>query len=495
MAHGLKISDFGLRLIKAYEGFRPEPVKLISGQTVVGYGHVLSDEDEKRELTRESAEILLRDDLEPIERLINQTVYAPLTQNQFDALVSFAFNIGDAAFRGSHVRHAINNGRILDAATAMDEWRTSEVDGKIYVIDALVRRRTAEKALFLRMPNISAGSSRSELVADQDGSYSPVSDTPDGYAPEIGIVSQAPYVAHEAQYRRAEDGPAGQMGLYEVPARGISDPRNDMFVDDDLIALRDLEDEAEEDLSIPHYNRALNGDAPSDEVILEDILEDIEDEVANDEKPVFQNLTASEKQVDAPPEKAEPAQKAMPEKRAQKSAIALAAEDVSARLDALIGDAKDTNLTPEEKARQDIEKSSAETLEDVTPKSNFTPANDRVEAKETELEIDAKSEAEKDLRGKQAPAPAPDLKRQKQLKKAEERARKAELAEANESVTTWPYAVMMIIGGCLLAAGLVARYAGDLREGTWMATYTPLAIALGAIMLITSVYYALRRRD
>jgi len=123
--------------------------ELISGQRIVGYGHRLYSEDAVI-MDKIEAEETLMADLAPFEDMINTEVHAPLSQSQFDALCSFAFNIGPKAFLQSDTLRAINNGRPLDAANGLDIWRKSEIDGKTYVVDALMRRRTAEKALFLR---------------------------------------------------------------------------------------------------------------------------------------------------------------------------------------------------------------------------------------------------------------------------------------------------------------------------------------------------------
>jgi hypothetical protein len=81
---------------------------------------------------------------------VNEHVYAPLNQNQFDALVSFTFNIGPRAFKSSPTVRRLNEGRVLEAALAMELWRKADLEGERIVIDALVRRRAAEKALFLK---------------------------------------------------------------------------------------------------------------------------------------------------------------------------------------------------------------------------------------------------------------------------------------------------------------------------------------------------------
>ena len=167
MAHNFKLSAFGLRLIKAYEGFRSVETTLVSGQHIIGYGHRYSL-DEEPVVTKKKAEELLKADLEPYEELVNSNVYAPLTQSQFDALVSLAFNIGPQAFLSSHVLNSLNNGRPLDAAAGFDEWRKSRINDQVYVVDALVRRRTAEKALFLKLGDGVVATPRHELPVQSD---------------------------------------------------------------------------------------------------------------------------------------------------------------------------------------------------------------------------------------------------------------------------------------------------------------------------------------
>ncbi|MGB3457540.1 MAG: lysozyme [Litorimonas sp.] len=146
----LQISDIGLRLIKAFEGFRPDDRMLSSGVRIVGYGHTLDDDADPVHMSRVEAEEQLLKDLEPIELFVNEEVHAPLTQWQYDSLCSLAFNIGLESFRRSDIVRALNNGRVLDAANGFDHWRKATVQGRTYVVDALVRRRTAEKSLFLR---------------------------------------------------------------------------------------------------------------------------------------------------------------------------------------------------------------------------------------------------------------------------------------------------------------------------------------------------------
>jgi lysozyme len=97
----------------------------------------------------EDAEALLLYDLIGVAHAVNEAVFTPLTQNQFDALCCFAFNIGLENFRRSAALRRVNEGSLLQAAYAMEMWRRADVDGERIVIDALVRRRAAEKSLFL----------------------------------------------------------------------------------------------------------------------------------------------------------------------------------------------------------------------------------------------------------------------------------------------------------------------------------------------------------
>jgi lysozyme len=143
-----RISRSGLELIKSFEGFRRKSARLPGGRYVVGYGHIRSAR-EGAEVSEADAEALLRYDLLPVEAAVNEWTFAPLTQNQFDALCSFAFSIGVKTFRRSDVLRRINEGGMLQAAAALEMWRRVELDGEGVIVDALVRRRAAEKALFL----------------------------------------------------------------------------------------------------------------------------------------------------------------------------------------------------------------------------------------------------------------------------------------------------------------------------------------------------------
>lgn len=143
-----QISRAAIDLIKRFEGYRAKAARLADGRWTIGYGHTLTAR-EGAEVSERDAEALLLYDLIAVAHLVNEITYAPLTQNQFDALCCFAFNIGLDNFRRSSVLRRINEGQLLQAACAMELWRKADFEGERIVIDALVRRRAAEKTLFL----------------------------------------------------------------------------------------------------------------------------------------------------------------------------------------------------------------------------------------------------------------------------------------------------------------------------------------------------------
>ena len=157
-----KVSRAGVELIKSFEGLRQTAARLPDGRWTIGYGHTFSAREGAR-VTQEDADALLRFDLLPIVDSLNNMVLVPLNQNQFDALVSFAFNIGVDNFAPSNVLKRINEGRMTEAALAMDAWRSAEFNGQTYVLAPLIRRRAAEKNLFLT-PEEGAGTAPSLLV-------------------------------------------------------------------------------------------------------------------------------------------------------------------------------------------------------------------------------------------------------------------------------------------------------------------------------------------
>ena len=140
-----------LELVKRFEGLRRQAARLPDGGWTVGYGHTRSARD-GAVVSAEDAEALLHYDLSEVAEKVEAWTFTPLNQNQFEALTAFTFNIGLENFRHSTVLKRVNEGQHLMAAAALELWRKSDFGGEDLVVDALVRRRAAEKAHYLTPP-------------------------------------------------------------------------------------------------------------------------------------------------------------------------------------------------------------------------------------------------------------------------------------------------------------------------------------------------------
>lgn len=142
----LSVSPAGLALIARYEGFSADWYACPAGKQTIGYGHVYRDGDDfDTPISHEFATALLRRDASAAERSVSQLVRVPLTQNQFDALVSLVFNIGAGNFSTSTLLHVLDRGDYQAAADQFLVWR--KAGGK--VLHGLEQRRQAERAMFL----------------------------------------------------------------------------------------------------------------------------------------------------------------------------------------------------------------------------------------------------------------------------------------------------------------------------------------------------------
>lgn len=140
----MKTSDKGIEFIKRLEGCRLIAYRDSGGVWTIGVGHTgfVSPGDI---ITTSQADALLKQDLEVFERCLNECVKVPLTQNEFDALISFCFNIGCRAFQKSILLKYLNSKDFTNAADQLKEW--------IYVNHVVNRglynRRMREKNLFM----------------------------------------------------------------------------------------------------------------------------------------------------------------------------------------------------------------------------------------------------------------------------------------------------------------------------------------------------------
>jgi lysozyme len=139
------------RLVRPFETLELRAVRRPGGGWAIGYGHVRSAR-EGAQVTKDEAEALLLYDLRNVAGVVQSAIYAPIHRNQLEALIAFAFHIGIDSFLHSTTLHRFNAGDSLGAAQEMERWCRADLDGDAQVIDALVRRRAAEKAHFLTPP-------------------------------------------------------------------------------------------------------------------------------------------------------------------------------------------------------------------------------------------------------------------------------------------------------------------------------------------------------
>ena len=142
----MKLSEHGLGFIASFEGFSSTIYICPAGIPTIGYGHVvLAGETFPVEgISKTQALELLRMDVEIAERAVRRLIKIPLNQNQFDALVSFTFNVGAGALQRSTLRMKINNKEFQQVGEQWCKW--CRAGGK--TIKGLKIRREAEILLF-----------------------------------------------------------------------------------------------------------------------------------------------------------------------------------------------------------------------------------------------------------------------------------------------------------------------------------------------------------
>lgn len=144
----MNISQAGLDLIKSFESLElkayPDPAT--GGDPItIGYGHTGPEVHLGMTITEEEAEDLLRQDVGKFEECVEQAVGANVMQQEFDACVSLAFNIGCGNFKTSTLVKMIRAGNMAGAAQQFIRW--NKANG--HTMAGLTRRREAERDLFL----------------------------------------------------------------------------------------------------------------------------------------------------------------------------------------------------------------------------------------------------------------------------------------------------------------------------------------------------------
>lgn len=149
------ISRNGLKLIQEYEDFRAKAYLDIKGVPTIGFGTTYYQDGTKVQLgdicTRSQAEAWFMNDCKALDAFLDRNVtQKKLTQNQFDALASFIYNVGRSAFIGSTMYRLIKLGKMKEAADEFLRWDKVTINGKKVSSQGLLNRRKKERALFLK---------------------------------------------------------------------------------------------------------------------------------------------------------------------------------------------------------------------------------------------------------------------------------------------------------------------------------------------------------
>jgi len=139
----MQISQEGLSLIKKFEGCKLEAYKCAANVWTIGYGSTKGVK-EGMEISQERAEMLLLEDVEMFENSVNKLVEVSLEQNQFDALVSWTFNLGSTNLKNSTLLKVLNDKDYEGVPAQIKRW--NKAGGQVK--QGLIRRREAEALLF-----------------------------------------------------------------------------------------------------------------------------------------------------------------------------------------------------------------------------------------------------------------------------------------------------------------------------------------------------------
>lgn len=153
----MKTSQAGLEFIAREEGEVLRTYIDVAGMPTIGVGHLLRPgESYPNGITKEKSRELLAQDVKIAELQVTSLVTVPMTQNMFDALVSFTFNCGGGALKKSSILRFTNAGDLAAAADAFLLWNkaTDPKTGQLVVVKGLTNRRLREKALFLKKDDV-----------------------------------------------------------------------------------------------------------------------------------------------------------------------------------------------------------------------------------------------------------------------------------------------------------------------------------------------------
>lgn len=141
----MQLNQAGIDLVKEFEGCKLQAYHCPAGVLTIGYGHTYNVSPVDA-ITQEQADKFLEEDLQKAINAVKGYVSVPLNENQFSALVSFVYNVGAGQFKYSTLLGHLNFKKYQAAADELLRW----VHSRGEVLPGLVRRREAERQLFLK---------------------------------------------------------------------------------------------------------------------------------------------------------------------------------------------------------------------------------------------------------------------------------------------------------------------------------------------------------
>ncbi len=152
----MQLSDHGYAIIKNFEGLRLSAYRDVADVWTIGYGSTRYHDGKQVKPGDQLASVvqadaLFRNTLDQYQDAVNELVKVPLTQNQYDALVSFTYNLGTGALKESTMLTKLNEKNYAEAAAHFMAWDkiTYPASGKKVISETLVQRRREESQLFL----------------------------------------------------------------------------------------------------------------------------------------------------------------------------------------------------------------------------------------------------------------------------------------------------------------------------------------------------------
>lgn len=260
----MKTSQKGVDLIKQFEGLELEAYQDIAGVWTIGYGHTETAKSGMRINERE-AEALLQRDLRPREQALSRIVNVTINQNEFDALISFVYNVGVEAFRRSTARKRLNSGNRIGAADALTWWNKATISGVLREVRGLTRRRAAERALFLTPTNPPIVTDPRQV--NDNSRVTPFEDTPRRDTLAGSRTVQGATVAGGAGAAASSMGRESAQELETIEANGGLDHETPLNAPDNAPPAND---------NIDNPDASGNGDTPSPDAGGEDTQESVE---------------------------------------------------------------------------------------------------------------------------------------------------------------------------------------------------------------------------